>query len=149
MKLPGPNLISFLLPAALLAHQLEEYYGGFPLWYSNQLNVDLSNNDFIYINTIGFILITTLSISYFLHKSNFILVALGTLMFVNGIIHSAFTLFTFRYSPGTITGFILLIPLGIVIYKQILPEMKESERALAILVGIIGLFTVSMIAMNM
>lgn len=148
MKAISPNQMAGLLPTTLLVHQLEEYLGSFPRWYSDLLNADLSNQDFLMINSIGLILITILSLSYLFNKNNMILVVLGTLVFVNGIVHLLLSMFTFSYSPGTISGVVLFLPLGIIIFRQILPQLLEGERIIAISIGIIALFTVSVIAMN-
>ena len=148
MKAPSPNQMAWLLPATILIHQLEEYFGQFPLWYSNLLNAQLSNQDFILINGVGLFVFTVFSLSYLFNKNNLILVALGTLVFANGMIHLLLSIFTFSYSPGTISGVVLFIPLGIIIFKKILPQLREGESIIAISIGIIVLFTVSMIAIN-
>ena len=111
MKRLTPDQMAWLLPVTMLAHQLEEYFGEFPLWYSNILDAELSNQDFIMINSIGIILITTLSLSYIFTRNNMVMVALGTLIFANGIIHIAVSIFTFSYSPGAITSLVLFLPL--------------------------------------
>jgi hypothetical protein len=148
MKALSPNQIAWLLPVTILVHQLEEYFGQFPLWYSNLLNAQLSNQDFIVINGVGLFVFTIVALSYVINKNNLILVALGTLVFANGIIHLLLSIFTFSYSPGTISGVVLFIPLGIIIFKRILPQLNDGERVIAISIGIIVLFTVSMIAIN-
>ena len=146
---PSPNQIAVLLPVTILAHQLEEYFGQFPQWYSNLLNAQLSNRDFILINSIGLFVFTVDSILYFFNKNNMILVGLGTLVFVNGCVHFLASLFTLSYSPGTITGVVLFIPLGTVIYKKILPMLRPGEKVVAIAIGILVLVMVSTIASNM
>jgi hypothetical protein len=148
MKPLSPNQIAVLLPLTLLAHQLEEYFGGFPLWYSNLLDAQLSNQDFIMINGVGLFIIAGFSLSYLINKNNLILAALGTLIFVNGIIHLMLSIFTLSYSPGVISGVILFLPLGTGIYKRILPELKDRDKIAAISIGILFLIFVSMIAMN-
>ena len=147
-KFPSPNYIAWMIPIVLLIHQMEEYFGEFPQWYSNVLNVQLSNQDFIVINSIGLFVITIASFSYYFNKSNFILVALGTLIFVNGWVHVLASLFTLAYSPGAISGLILFIPLGFMIYKQMLPKLKSGEKVMAITIGVLALLIVSTIASN-
>ena len=127
---------------------MEEYFGEFPQWYSNVLNVQLSKQDFIVINSIGLFVITIASFSYYFNKSNFILVALGTLIFVNGWVHVLASLFTLAYSPGAISGLILFIPLGFMIYKQMLPKLKSGEKVMAIAIGVLALLIVCTIASN-
>ncbi|MBT8306334.1 MAG: HXXEE domain-containing protein [Maribacter sp.] len=148
MKALSPNQIACLLPVTILVHQLEEYYGQFPLWYSKLLNAQLSIQDFIIINGIGLFIFTAFALSYIFYKNNLILAALGTLVFVNGTIHLLLSVFTITYSPGTISGVVLFIPLGIIIYRKIFPKLGEGERIMAIAIGVIALFSVSLIAMN-
>ena len=142
-------MMAGLLPVALLAHQLEEYFGEFPRWYSDLLNADLSNQDFLIINGVGLFIISGIALSYLFNKNNVQLVALGTLILTNGIVHLLISVFTFSYSPGTISGVVLFLPLGIIIFKRILPLLRDGEKILAIMIGVIALFTVSTIAMNM
>lgn len=148
MKAPSAKQIAWFLPATILVHQLEEYFGQFPLWYSNLLNAELSNQDFIVINAVALFIFTIVALSYFINKNNQILVALGTLVLVNGMSHLLLSIFTFSYSPGTISGVVLFIPLGVIIFKKILPLLPLGERIIAISIGVIVLFTVSMIAIN-
>ena len=149
MKAIAPSMMAVLLPATLLTHQLEEYFGEFPRWYSDLLNANLSNQDFLIINGIGLLIISIVALSYLFNKNNVLLAALGTLIFTNGIVHLLLSLFTFSYSPGTISGVVLFLPLGIIIFKRILPLLRQGEKILAISIGVIALFTVSVIAMNM
>ena len=120
MKGLSPNQMALLVPVSLLAHQLEEYFGSFPVWFSGLLNADHSNQDFILINTIGLFLITALVLFFVFSRNNMILVVLGTIALLNGILHLALSIFTISYSPGVITGVVLFLPLGAVIYKKMI-----------------------------
>ena len=140
--------MAWLLPTTIFVHQVEEYLGQFPLWYSNLLNAQLSNQDFLLINGVGLFVFTVFALSYFFNKNNLILVALGTLVFLNGMIHLLLSISTFSYSPGTISGVVLFIPLGFIIFKKILPQLRRVERIIAVAIGIFVLFTASMIAIN-
>jgi hypothetical protein len=108
----------------------------------------LSNQDFIVINTVGLCIFTVFSLSYIFNRNNLILVAMGTLVFVNGMIHLVLSIFTFSYSPGTISGVVLFIPLGIIVFKRILPQLGMGERMIAIAIGILVLSTAGIIALN-
>ena len=148
MKAPSPNQIAWLLPVSIFFHQLEEYFGDFPLWYSNLLNAQLSNQDFLVINGVGLFIFTVWALSYYFSKNNLILAALGTLVFVNGWTHLLLSIFTYAYSPGTITSVVLFIPLGFIIFRKILPQLRMGEKIMAIAIGIIVLFVASMVAMT-
>ncbi len=148
MNIVSPNRMAWLLPAVLLVHQLEEYFTGFPAWYSELLNVQLSDREWIYINVVGLLFLSAFSLSYFVHKSFIPLVAVGTLVFINGVIHLTISIFTLSYSPGTVSGVVLMIPLGIVIFKRISPQLSARDRILAIVIGILVLVLASSTAMN-
>ena len=142
------NQIAGLIPITILLHQSEEYFGNFPDWYSNLFNAQLSNQDFILINGIGLIIFTIFALSYVINGNNIILVALGTLIIANGMIHLLLSIFTLSYSPGTASAVVFFIPVGIHIYKKILPQLNLGERVFAISIGVITLLTVSFIARN-
>lgn len=139
------------MPSAYLIHLLEEYFGGvgFPHWFSNLLNISLTPENFILINAFGFSATLIITILYNLDKANdFIIAVLGTLFFVNGIVHLLATLFSATYSPGTITGVIIYIPLGILIFKMIFPRIKKEQRMLCFVTAIVVQIIVALIAYN-
>ena len=146
MKTLSPKQMACSLPVTFLVHQLEEYFCQFPLWYSKLLNAQLSNQDFILINGIGLLVFTAFALSYIINKNKLILAALGTLVFVNGAIHLLLSVVTVTYSPGTISGVVLFIPLGIIIFRELFPELHGGERIMAIAIGIFVLLPVSLIA---
>jgi hypothetical protein len=122
---------------------------GLPDWFSGVFNANLSLNDFIIINSIGLTAVVVIVILYGLDKvNNFLIVALGSLFFLNGLIHLAASLVTATYSPGTISGVILYIPLGVLIFKKILPLLPEQQHSLSIVAGIIAHIIISVIAFN-
>lgn len=140
---------AWLLPITYSIHLLEEYFAGIglPLWLSNLLGTNLSDSDFIIINSVAWVFMVVFATAYNLgHKNNMIMVALGTLVFVNGIVHLLLSVLTLTYSPGTISGVVLYIPLGRIIYKQILPLLSDQEKTLSIVSGVLILVLVSIIA---
>jgi hypothetical protein len=143
--------IAWLLPVAYLLHLTEEYFGGegFYSWFSGMLNVELSSTDFIVINAFGFATTLIIVILYSLDKvGNFLIAALGSLLFVNGIIHLLASLFTVTYSPGTITGIIIYLPLGVVVFKKIFPLLPEDQRILSFIAGVSVQIIVALIAFS-
>jgi hypothetical protein len=135
---------------AFAIHQLEEYFGGFLEWYPMIMNAKLSSEDFILINTIALLITVFFAMMYSLGiRNNFIFVVIGSLFFVNGIVHLMATIFSWSYSPGVISGLVIFLPLGRLIYHRIYPQLPENQRIPSILIGILLLFTVSMIARSM
>ncbi len=146
-----PKHIAWLIPLAYLFHLSDEYFmgEGFPNWFSGVFKVDLSNINFIIINSVGLIATVVIVILYTIDKvNNFVIAALGTLFFVNGIIHFLASLLTASYSPGTISGALLYLPLGYLIYKRIFSLVPEEQRSLSIATGIIIQVVVALVAMN-
>jgi hypothetical protein len=143
--------IAWFLPIAYLIHLFDEYFSGegFPKWFSGVLKASLSSNDFIIINSVGFAATLIIVILYSIDKiNNFIIATLGTLFFINGIIHLLASVITARYSPGTTSGLIIYLPLGYLIFKKIFPLMPEQQRFLIVSVSIILQIVVAIIALN-
>jgi len=71
---------------------------------------------------------------------------LGTLFFLNDLIHVSETVLTDTYSPETISELLLHIPLGILIFKKILPLLPEQQRSMYIWAGISAQIIILLIA---
>jgi len=144
-----PLHIVWLLPLAFIFHLLEEYFAdpGLAAWISDFFDTDLSINDFIFINAIAFGILFLFAITYtFWNANNMILLAIGTLFFVNGIIHLLASLYTLSYVPGIVTGLVIYIPLGLVVFKKIVPLLSEKQAVLGISIGILIQFVVMAIS---
>ena len=137
MNTSSTTHLAWLLPLAIFIHQVEEYLLGFPAWYSELMNVELSNQDFLIINGVGLFAFVVWSISYYFSKNNTIPAALGTLALVNGLIHVGISLYMLEYSPGTISSIFIYIPLGLFIYKKIFPQLGSGQRIIAISIGML------------
>jgi hypothetical protein len=141
--------VAWFIPTAYLFHLTDEYLMEFPNWFSGIFKVDLSLNDFIIINSIGFAATVAAAILYTLNKLNhFVIAVIGSLFFVNGVVHIAATIFTTSYSPGTISAIFLYLPLGYLVYRKIFPILSEQQRSLSITAGIIIQIFVAIIALN-
>jgi Protein of unknown function with HXXEE motif len=150
-QLLNPRNIIWLIPPAYLLHLLDEYFlgVGLPDWLSDLFKTNLSKSDFIIINSIGLTATFVIVILNSLNKVNeFLIVALGSLFFLNGLIHLLASVLTVTYSPGTISGVILYIPLGVLIFRKILPLLPEQQRPLSIVTGIIAHVIISLIAFS-
>ncbi|MGD8305342.1 MAG: HXXEE domain-containing protein [Ignavibacteria bacterium] len=147
-----PQFIVWLFPFAYLIHLLDEFYlgGGFAKWYSSLLNANLSEYDFLVINSIAIVLVITVAILYSLGKiNNFIPAVLGILFFMNGFVHLMLSVVTWIYSPGTISGIIIYIPLGVIVYKNIFPLLTQDQRTSSIIAAIALHILISVIAFAM
>lgn len=146
----SPNVLAWLLPTTMFVHQLEEYFAGFLDWYPTIMNAELSREDFLFINSIALLAFTLFAIFHTAgFRNNFVFMAVGTLSFANGTAHLLATIFTMTYSPGAISGVVLFLPLGRMIYLRIYPELPEGQKIPSIVTGVLLLFSVSMIARSM
>ena len=146
-----PKHIAWLLPVAYMVHLFDEYFSGegFPKWFSGIFKTNLSLNDFIIINSVGFVATLIIVILYSINKANnFTIGVLGTLFFINGLIHLFASVITMEYSPGTITGMIVYLPLGYVIFKKIFPLIPEHQRTMSFITAIFLQIVVAIIALN-
>ena len=141
--------IAWMIPATFFFHLLEEFFGGFSIWFSELFNADLSKGNFIAINAVALTIILILAILYSYGKiKRIVLVVLGAMFFLNGVLHLLLSIFTMKYSPGTITGLILFVPLGVLIYKNVFPSLTRADRRNGILMGSLILMGVFFIALN-
>jgi len=141
-------LIALALPILALFHIIEEYWFSLTSWINLYLNSDFSISDFLTINMIGLIILSTNSILHLLKiGSNFVTAIFGSLLAVNGILHILLSLVTVTYVAGTITGIVLYLPLGYMLYKHLFPHLSDVERkstipiAVLLHIGIIAITT--------
>jgi hypothetical protein len=130
--------IVWLLPLFYAFHLIEEYYGGegLPSWLSDVFSVNLSQTDFLAINAVAFTIVLLIAILHaYIRKIHFIVAVVGIVFFLNGIIHTLSSLFTMTYSPGMISGILLYIPLGILIYRFIFSQMEPARIKKCILLA--------------
>jgi len=145
------RFLVWLLPLSYALHIIEEYYGGegLPIWLSDFINVDISNLDFIIINSIALSIVILFSIYHSFYKQNNLLfLALTALFFINGIVHLASSFFSYTYSPGTVTGVLLYLPIGVFLYTKIRLLLTARERSTGIALGIFIHLVVFIVALN-
>ena len=144
-----PKQIAWFIPVAYLFHLADEYFTGFHKWFSEAFNVDLSFNDFIIINSIGFSIIAILVTLYTLGKTNhFVIAVLGNLFFVNGVAHIIASVTTMTYSPGTFSAIFIYLPLGFLGYKMISPLLSPFQRNISVADGLFGQIAIAFITMT-
>jgi hypothetical protein len=115
------RLWPLLLPLAYLLHLGEEWWGGegFPLWASRVIGRSLPDERFLVINGIAWPLMLAGSLLAVRFPSLlWLTVSFATVLLVNGAAHLLGSLASGSYSPGTITGVLIYVPLGIVTLRR-------------------------------
>ena len=103
------------LPISFLAHICEEWLGGpgFPAWTQSKLGMGISPARFVLMSGSGLLLMT---VSVFAalrsRKVAWLAATFAAMITVNGLLHVIATVALSTYSPGTITGLLVFVPLG-------------------------------------
>ena len=112
---PTPSVcrIALLAPLIFAAHVAEEA-PGFVEWANSLLEEDITQQLFIAVNVVGFVVTAALAAVAALSCSRDVIVLmlawLSFLMFGNAILHVGGTAVLGRYSPGTVTSVVLYLP---------------------------------------
>jgi hypothetical protein len=141
--------VALLLPVVLLLHQAEEWFGGFPEWTRYAVGSGVTDDRFLLINAVGFVLFTICTLVAFRERRvAWIVASLATLMGLNGILHAVASMVVDRYSPGTATGLLLSLPLSIVVLRAAVAALPREMVVGAIAAGVLfhGLATVLALA---
>ena len=139
---PAP-LAVILLPVAVALHIAEEWFGGFTDWASLELGIRIGAEQFLAINMIGLILFVLGAASAYREpRAAWIGAALAGLVGVNAIAHAVLSVAVGAYSPGTITGLLLYLPMSAIILRWALDHLSRGVFGGAILFGI-GLHAVA------
>lgn len=113
--------IAWLFPLTYVLHLCEEYWGGegFPSWISRIAGVSFTKHEFLLLNSIAIVMMTVGAALIYKHSWRWLLTALGGIVLLNGLLHLVFSILTWSYSPGLISGVLCWMPLGLfTIYRQ-------------------------------
>ena len=125
-----------LLPFAYMVHMLEEWVGGFSAWTATVLGQEVSPERFIIINSVALPL-SCIGIAAALRWPRFswFSVSFAALIVLNGVLHFLATLAFGSYSPGTLTGLLIYLPLGSFALRTSAKTMQPRTFYLALLFG--------------
>jgi hypothetical protein len=109
-----PTRWAWLFPVSYLLHLIEEYGGGegFPRWISRVASVNFTEQDFLTLNAFGLGLMTVGALLSMKNAWYWLWLALGGVVLLNGALHVVFSLLTWSYSPGLLSGLLIWLPLG-------------------------------------
>ena len=139
-------LAMILLPVAFALHVVEEWFGGLIDWARLELDLNIDAERFLAINTIGlFLFVIGCAFAYREPRAAWIGVSLAALVGVNAIAHTVLSVFVGEYSPGTITGLLLYVPICIIIIRWAAAHLSRGvvDGATLFGIGIHGVATLS------
>ena len=126
-----------LLPIAYLLHLAEEWFGGISAWTLLALGNEISAERFILINGIALpIFVAGTVAAFFSPRMAWFSAAFAAMLGLNGVLHTLATLGLGLYSPGTVTGLILYIPLSVIVLKSSFTQLSRTTFASSVLFGV-------------
>lgn len=134
------RLWPLLLPLAYLAHLAEEWWGGegFPLWASRFSGRTLTDERFLLINGVAWpLMLAGCLLAVQFPSLLWLAVSFATLLLVNGGLHLLGSVASGSYSPGTVTGVLLYLPLGIITLRRLHPLVSPKEFRGGVVLGIV------------
>jgi len=132
------------LLVAYLVHFAEEWYGGITTWAQNSLGYEVSIERLLVINGVALVLFATGTIaSIRAARLTWFTVAFATVLGLNGVLHALATIGLGQYSPGTVTGLVLYIPLSIIVFRLSTSALSGRTIRRSIVAGVLfhGLVT--------
>jgi hypothetical protein len=127
-----------LLPVAVLLHQIEEWFGGFPAWATIILGSEISPERFLSVNALGLAIFVVGTLAALLSPHMAWLgVSLAALIGLNGVLHAFASLATESYSPGTITGLLLFVPLSALLLRSSARRLSRAAFAGSVVFGVL------------
>ena len=132
---PAPRIVA-LLPLAYMVHLVEEWVGGFSAWTATVLGREVSPERFIIINTVALSLVC-IGVAAALRSPRFswFSVLFAALIVLNGVLHCLATVSFGAYSPGTLTGLLIYLPLGSFVLYASASNMPRGVYDIAMLSG--------------
>ena len=130
-------LLVWLLPLAYALHILEEWFGGFPEWMALVIGSPLPRGTFVVINSVALLLMILATCAATRRESNgWMVIAIATILLVNGVAHLFGSLATGSYSPGLFSGVILYLPLASLVLLRASGQAGRDLVATGVVVGI-------------
>lgn len=129
---------AWLFPATYAVHALEEYFGGFPAWFSMLTGGTMTDEWFVALNTLAFCVMTVLVFVFHLRGGRTVVVpvALATVVLVNGSAHAISSILSRSWSPGVVSGVMLWIPLGVLVWRWANVHVRLQTRVAGAIVGL-------------
>src|SRR5262249_27195722 len=128
----------WLFPLTYLAHVTEEYWGGFYRWIARIVGGTLTAEQFLSLNTIFWIVMTAaIAVAFWSRAGDWLVIALGAVVLINGSAHVIGSVLTRSYSPGAISGLLLWIPLGAFTLRRAWRNLPHARVIAGMLLGVV------------
>jgi hypothetical protein len=143
------GLWPLLFPATYLIHIAEEFWAGdgFYNWIARIGGAGFTAERFLEINALAWTVMFALCVLVVARSGMlWVSIAFATVVLLNGMSHVIMSVVTTTYSPGTISGVLLWIPLGVVTLTRSYPLTSHQYFAAAAALGLLAHVFVLLIA---
>ena len=135
---PAAPRAAILLPIAFPLHFAEEWFGGISAWTLTALGNEVSPERFLLINVPAFLLFVIGTLAAFHNpRMAWFVASLAALFGLNGVVHTLATLGLGQYSPGTVTGLLLYIPLSVIVLRSSAARLSRATFVRSVLLGVL------------
>lgn len=135
---PSAPRIAILLPIAYLLHLGEEWFGGLPAWTLTAPGPDVTPEQFLLVNAIGFLFLGIGTLAALRHPPMaWFAASFAALVGLNAVVHAFATLALRQYAPGTITGLLLYVPLSVIVLRSSAARLSGAVFAGSVLFGVL------------
>jgi len=141
----------WLFPATYLVHLGEEVWGGegYAAWISRLTGSPFPRSTLLLLNALLLVgMILVLSEAQRRGALCWVVIAIGTAVLGNSVLHLGMSLVTRTYSPGLITGTLLWLPLGLYSIWRGFARGERSDLWLGIVIGLVATVLISLVALN-
>ena len=129
---------SVFLLIAYVVHFAEEWFGGISTWAKAALGYDVSIERLLLLNGIAFVLFVIGTIaSMRSSRMAWFSVSFATVLGLNGVLHTLATIGLGQYSPGTVTGLALYIPLSTMVLRSSAARLGSSTFKRSVIAGVL------------
>jgi Protein of unknown function with HXXEE motif len=141
----------WLFPATCLLHFSDELFagGGLYTWVASIGGTPISMIRFASATLVALVSMTVASWTVRKGRRDWLLFALAAMILTNALAHALGSLVTHSYSPGTVTGLLLWLPLGgAILYQGRIPNCRFPWY-LGLILGTAMNFAVIVLTMNL
>lgn len=135
-----PAAWGWLFPATYAVHIAEELWGGegFVGWLARVAGVEVTAGRFLLWNVLALLSMSASVVLIMRFKQlRLLLLAYGTAFLLNALSHIAAGLYTNSYSPGTLSGLLLWLPLGALTVLRFGQTLNSPARRAGLFVGVL------------
>jgi hypothetical protein len=140
----------WILPVSYIVHLAEEVWGGegYAAWISRLSGSTFPRSTLLLLNLLLVVGMVAVILAAFRRGAlHWAVVALGTAVLGNSLLHLGASLATRTYSPGLLTGILLWLPIGGYSIWRGLHRCEKRDLVLGVTIGVVATLLISSVAL--